>query len=48
MQPLFETIIDYIPAPEGDENADTQVLSVQSITTNMLDVSVLVRLTMVN
>ena len=25
MQPLFETIIDYIPAPEGDENADTQV-----------------------
>lgn len=26
MQPLLETIIDYIPAPEGDENADTQVL----------------------
>ena len=26
MQPLFETIIDYIPAPEGEENADTQVL----------------------
>ena len=26
MQPLFETIIDYIPSPEGDENADTQVL----------------------
>ena len=26
MQPLFETIIDYIPAPEGDENADTQIL----------------------
>ena len=26
MQPLFETIIDYIPASEGDENADTQVL----------------------
>ena len=26
MQPLFETIIDYIPATEGDENADTQVL----------------------
>ena len=26
MQPLFEIIIDYIPAPEGDENADTQVL----------------------
>ena len=26
MQPLFETINDYIPAPEGDENADTQVL----------------------
>ena len=30
MQPLFETIIDYIPAPEGDENADTQEdLSIQ-------------------
>jgi GTP-binding protein len=26
MQPLFETIIDYIPAPEGDSEADTQVL----------------------
>ncbi len=26
MEPLFKTIIDYIPAPEGDENADTQVL----------------------
>ncbi|MBO4281363.1 MAG: translational GTPase TypA [Lachnospiraceae bacterium] len=26
MEPLFETIIDYIPAPEGDENAGTQVL----------------------
>ncbi len=26
MQPLFETIIDYIPAPEGDEEAGTQVL----------------------
>lgn len=26
MKPLFETIIDYIPAPEGDEHADTQVL----------------------
>lgn len=26
MQPLFETIIDYIPAPEGDDTADTQVL----------------------
>ena len=26
MQPLFETIIDYIQATEGDENADTQVL----------------------
>ncbi len=26
MKPLFETIIDYIPAPEGDEKADTQVL----------------------
>ena len=26
MQPLFETIIDYIPAPEGDPEASTQVL----------------------
>ena len=26
MAPLFETIIDYIPAPEGDPDAGTQVL----------------------
>jgi len=26
MVPLFETIIDYIPAPEGDPEANTQVL----------------------
>ncbi len=26
MSPLFETIVDYIPAPEGDPDADTQVL----------------------
>ena len=26
MKPLFGTIIDYIPAPEGDPEADTQVL----------------------
>lgn len=26
MQPLFETIINHIPAPEGDPDADTQVL----------------------
>ncbi len=26
MKPLFETILNYIPAPEGDANADTQVL----------------------
>lgn len=26
MEPLFETIIDYIPAPEGDPDAATQVL----------------------
>ena len=26
MVPLFETIIDYIPAPEGDPKANTQVL----------------------
>lgn len=26
MKPLFETIINYIPAPEGDPDADTQML----------------------
>jgi len=26
MEPLFETILDYIPAPEGDPKAGTQVL----------------------
>ena len=26
MQPLFETILDYIPAPTGDPDADTQIL----------------------
>lgn len=26
MVPLFDTILDYIPAPEGDPEADTQVL----------------------
>jgi len=26
MVPLFETIVNYIPAPEGDPDADTQVL----------------------
>ncbi len=26
MVPLFETIVDYIPAPEGDPDASTQVL----------------------
>ncbi len=26
MKPLFETIIDYIPAPTGDPEADTQIL----------------------
>ncbi len=26
MKPLFETIISYIPAPEGDSDADTQML----------------------
>lgn len=26
MSPLFETILEYIPAPEGDPEADTQVL----------------------
>ena len=26
MKPLFETILNYIPAPEGDPDADTQVL----------------------
>ncbi len=26
MEPLFETILNYIPAPEGDPDADTQIL----------------------
>ena len=26
MQPLFDTILDYMPAPEGDPDADTQML----------------------
>lgn len=26
MEPLFETILEYIPAPEGDPDGDTQVL----------------------
>lgn len=26
MQPLFETIVNYIPAPEGDPDADIQLL----------------------
>ncbi len=26
MKPLFDAIVDYIPAPEGDPDADTQVL----------------------
>ena len=26
MEPLFETIVSYIPAPEGDSDADTQML----------------------
>ncbi|MBQ5484350.1 MAG: GTP-binding protein, partial [Lachnospiraceae bacterium] len=26
MKPLFDTILDYIPAPKGDPDADTQVL----------------------
>ena len=26
MKPLFDTIIDYIPAPEGDPDANTQIL----------------------
>ncbi|MCI8549432.1 MAG: translational GTPase TypA [Lachnospiraceae bacterium] len=26
MQPLFDTIIEHIPAPEGDPDADTQIL----------------------
>ncbi len=26
MKPLFETILEYIPAPEGDPDADTQML----------------------
>ena len=26
LEPLFDTIVDYIPAPEGDENGDLQLL----------------------
>lgn len=26
MKPLFDAILNYIPAPEGDPDADTQVL----------------------
>ena len=26
MKPLFDTILDHIPAPEGDPDADTQIL----------------------
>ena len=26
MEPLFEAILKYIPAPEGDPDGDTQVL----------------------
>ena len=39
MVPLFETILDYIPAPEGDPDAGTQVLIRLSTTTSMWAVS---------
>ena len=26
MKPLFDTILEHIPAPEGDPDADTQIL----------------------
>lgn len=44
MEALFETILNYIPAPTGDPEAPTQVL-ISTIDYNeyMLDVSVLVK-----
>lgn len=45
MKPLFDTILDYIPAPEGDPDAGTQVLISTMITTNTWAVSVSVRWT---
>ncbi len=43
MTPLFETIVNYIPAPTGDPDATHRFSSVQSTTTSMLDVSVSVK-----
>ena len=45
MTPLFETIIDYIPAPEGDPDANTQVLISTIDYNGMSDVSVSVKST---
>ena len=43
MTPLFETILDYIPAPEGDPEAGTQMLISTIDYNNMSAVSVSVR-----
>ena len=43
MTPLFETILDYIPAPEGDPDAGTQMLISTIDYNEYVDVSVLVK-----
>ena len=45
---LFDAILKYIPAPEGDPDADTQVLISTIDYNEYVDVSVLVKLKMVN
>ena len=47
MSPLFETIINYIPEPEGDPEAETQVLISTIDYNEFVGVSVLVRSTAV-
>ena len=44
MKPLFETILDYIPAPEGDPEAPLQALIIDSWFDNYLGVVSLVRI----
>ena len=44
MAPLFETILDAIPAPEGDPDGDTQVLISTIDYNEYVAVSVSVRL----
>ena len=47
MSPLFETIINYIPEPEGDPEAETQVLISTIDYNEFVGVSVSVRSTAV-